>query len=108
MYVLLLLAIGGVILTVGDVVFKYWTLTSKPVLYVLGIPIYLVALLFLAESYKYQHMAGASLVLTTLNTLLLVVVSSLLFREHLSPVQWVGIALGIAAVVCIQFGARAH
>ena len=35
-YSTLILLVGGVFLTIGDVVFKYWTGHEKPLLYVVG------------------------------------------------------------------------
>jgi multidrug transporter EmrE-like cation transporter len=56
----LLLALGGAILTVGDLVMKKWVIDGRLGTYAIGILVYLVALNLLAQSYRSKSVAVAS------------------------------------------------
>jgi multidrug transporter EmrE-like cation transporter len=103
---LTLLATGGVVLTLGDLVMKEWVVTRRSYLYVAGMLVYLVGLNFLAQSYRFENMAAASAMLVVFNVVSLAVVSWLYFDEKLSGLQVVGIALALLAVVLIERGGR--
>ncbi|MBI5037532.1 MAG: hypothetical protein HZC01_02410 [Candidatus Kerfeldbacteria bacterium] len=103
---LLLLGIGGAILTVGDIVMKYWVESQRRPLYVMGLIIYLGGLVFLAESFKYKNIAVASTIFVISNVTLLAIVSWLLFKEQLSWWELVGIALGITSVILLELAPR--
>jgi glucose uptake protein len=100
---LVLLFIGGVILTAGDIIMKKWVQNDSIYLYVLGLAIYMVGLNFLAYSFKFKNIAVASIIFVIFNVLTLTVVSWLYFKEGLSAMQIGGILLGIAAVVMLEF-----
>lgn len=101
---LILILIGSLILTVGDIVMKKWVAggANSLYLYVLGVGIYLGGTLFLAESFKYKNIAVASVIFILVNVAILVVISWYYFKESLSLMQLVGIALGIASVVILE------
>lgn len=46
---LLLLALGGIILTVGDIVMKEWVINNKILFYFIGLFIYLIGLNFFSS-----------------------------------------------------------
>lgn len=96
--VIILLLTGGVILTIGDIIMKKWVLSGSSFLYVVGLSVYLVGLIFLAQSYKFENIAVASAMLVIFNVVTLSLVSWLFFKEPLSVLQMAGIALGLAAV----------
>jgi multidrug transporter EmrE-like cation transporter len=100
---LILLFTGGVILTFGDIVMKKWVATSNYYLYAAGLAIYLVGLNFLAQSFRYKNIAVASVILVIFNVAILALVSWLYFKEALSLMQILGIVLGIAAIVILEF-----
>lgn len=97
----LLLVLGGLILTVGDLAMKKWV-TVHLWWYPVGLVFYLVGLMFLAETYKYRHIAGASLVLVVFNVSILALASWLYFKEPLAPLQLVGIGFGFVAVILLE------
>jgi len=63
---ILLLFIGGVILTAGDLVMKKWVISPNLYLYISGLLIYLVGMMFLVKTYKYENIAVASLIFVIL------------------------------------------
>lgn len=93
------LAAGSVLLTIGDVVFKFWAKDALTRYYVGGLALYLVALLCLVESFKSHNMAVASAILVIGNIVALAFVSWLYFGEPLSVQQMAGIVLASIAVI---------
>lgn len=99
---LLLIFIGGSILTAGDIVMKKWVASSQPLWFVTGMILYVVGLVFLAYSYKYKNIAVASTIFVIFNIITLAIVSWFCFKEALTPLQAIGIALGIGAVLFLE------
>lgn len=103
---LLLLFIGGAIDTAGDLVMKTWVVSNRRTVFILGLVIYLIGLVWLAESYKYEKIAVASIIFVVFNVIILAVVSWLYFKEPLTTVQIIGILMGIGAVALLEFGGK--
>ena len=103
---LALLATGGVVLTVGDVVMKKWVNVRGAHWYVFGLAIYFVGLNFLAHSFKYENIAVASVVFVIFNVVTLSLVSWLYFKETPTTMQLVGMAVGIVSIVILELGAH--
>ena len=101
---LFLLAIGGGVLTLGDIIFRYWVDQSSPVLYAMGLATYLLGLIFLVESFKYQNIAVASATFVIFNILSLLVVSWAYFGDKISLTQTIGIFLAIVAIFLLEVG----
>lgn len=99
---ILILFIGGSVLTIGDIVMKKWTTTNSIHLFLSGLFIYLIGLIFLALSYKYKNIAVASTMFVVFNIVTLSFVSWLYFKESLSNFQLIGIFLGIASVAFLE------
>ncbi len=99
---LLLLFIGGLLLTAGDIIMKKWVINNSFYFYFFGIIIYLVALNFLAQSYKFKNIAIASMIFVIFNIITLSIVSWFYFKETLSPMQILGIVLGISSVIILE------
>ncbi len=102
---LAILFFGGLILTVGDIVFKTWV--EKGALYSfsygIGILLYLIGSMLLVESYKYDvNIVAAGIIQVLFNTLILVAFTYFYFHEPLTPTQIIGIALGVVAIYLIQ------
>jgi len=99
---IVLLALGGMVLTAGDLVMKYWIKNSSPWFYVAGILIYMVGLNFLAFSFKFKNIAVASVIFVIFNVVTLLLFSWFYFKEKLSLLQIVGILLGITAIIMLE------
>ncbi|MFA6324664.1 MAG: SMR family transporter [Candidatus Paceibacterota bacterium] len=94
---------GGIILTIGDIFFKYWTKNPKISFYIIGIIIYLVGLMFLVQSFKTQNIAVASAIFVIINIITLGIVSWIFFKEPLSITQIIGIILALIAIFILEF-----
>ncbi|MEI7558347.1 MAG: hypothetical protein WCJ45_06135 [bacterium] len=62
----------------------------------------MVAMVFLSLSYRYKNIAVASTMLVIFNIITLAIVSWLYFKEALTPMQLIGIGLGIASVIFLE------
>ncbi len=98
----ILLLIGGIILTVGDIFMKKWVNTNSYLFYFIGLAIYLIGLNFLAQSFKYKNIAVASVIFVIFNVVTLAIVSWIYFKEALSPLQISGIVIGIISIVVLE------
>ncbi len=99
------LGLGGLLLTGGDIVFKYWTLRSLPILsfhYLVGLIIYIFGLICLIQSFKSQNIAVASAIFVIVNIITLALVSWFHFDEKLSAQQLYGMGFAILAIVLLR------
>lgn len=97
-----LLFIGGSILTIGDIVMKKWVMTNSTILFTIGMVIYLIGLMFLAQSFKYKNIAVASTIFIIFNIITLSFVSWLYFKETLTPFKMIGISLAIVSIIFLE------
>lgn len=105
--VALFLAIGGgIILTIGDIVLKKWVTTSYNFFYILGIFLYFISMNFLAQSYKYEDVAVASMMMIIFNIITLTLVGYFVFKENITVFEIAGIFLGMASIFLLEFGKK--
>ncbi len=100
----IVLIIGGIVLTLGDIIFKFWVEKPQPFLYIVGLGVYLVGLILLVQSFKTENIADASATLVVANLVTLSLVSWLYFGEKLSALQLAGIGVGIIAILLLELG----
>jgi spermidine export protein MdtJ len=95
---------GATIWTIGDIFMKYWMENHKFSFFLIGLLIWTVGLICLAYSFKFKHMAVASTMMITLNSVILILVLWIFFKEQLTLTQMVGIALGIVTLYILEIG----
>jgi multidrug transporter EmrE-like cation transporter len=88
----------------GDVFFKKWTETEKPIFIFIGFGIYSIGALFWAFSLKYETLSKAISVFTILNLIIVVFIGVFFFKENISIVSKIGVLLGIVSIVLITQG----
>ena len=103
---LILLFFGGIIMTIGDIVMKEWVLHSTGKFYFGGLIFYLIGLVFLAQSYKREDIAVASVILIIFNVVSLSLVGYFVFKENITVYEIIGIVLGIAAMIFLELGKK--
>ena len=81
---------------------KKWVGTNNYLFYALGMLIYIIGLNFLAQSFKYENIAVASVIFVLFNIITLSIFSWIYFKEALSIAQIIGIILGLASVVFLE------
>ena len=97
-FIILLLFLGGILLTIGDLIMKEWVINNKMLFYVAGLAVYLVGLMLLAHTFKYKNIAVASTMFVIFNVVTLSLASWILFKEPLSIKEIAGIALGLSFI----------
>ncbi len=103
---IVLLFIGSIVLTAGDLVMKKWVVTNSGFLYFAGLSIYLLGLVFLVETFKYKNVAVASTIFVIFNVIILALVSWVYYKETLSIMQIAGIIMGIFSVVLLEMSQK--
>ena len=96
------LILGGVILTIGDIFFKFWAKNPHIWMYLIGIIIYIIGLMFLIQSFRNTNIAVASAIFVIANIVTLTIVSWMYFHEPLSLIQIIGIILAIVAIFLLE------
>ena len=96
------LILGGFILTIGDIFFKYWTKNPHNWMYVTGLTIYVFGLMFLIQSFKTTNIAVASAIFVVANIVTLAIVSWIFFNEPLSNLQIFGVLLAIVSIIILE------
>ena len=101
---LMLLAIGGIILTVGDIMMKKWVVSNSWIVYAVGMIFWIIGLNFLAYSFKFKNIAVASVIFVLFNIVTLLIFSYFYFKEGMSTFEILGMVLGIAAIIFLELG----
>lgn len=102
-YLFLILVLIATALEIsGDILFKKWSVENKNIFLTIGLIIYFFAIISLAFSLKYGPLSKAISILTILNFVVIALVGILIFKEDLSIINKVGIALGILSVILIE------
>jgi multidrug transporter EmrE-like cation transporter len=99
---LILIIIATIFEIGGDVLFKKWAIENKNLYFVIGFIIYIFAILALALSLKYGSLSKAISILTIINFVVIALVGLLIFKEDVSLLNKVGIALGVISVILIE------
>lgn len=98
-----LITLAAIFEGLGDVLLKKWSVSgNKHIFFVLGLVIYLIATVVWAFSLKHEFLSKSISIVTVLNTLFVVAVGVFYFKESLSWVNMLGIALAIVAIILIE------
>jgi multidrug transporter EmrE-like cation transporter len=102
-YLFLILVIFAVSFEiVADIMFKKWATENKNLLIVGGLCIYLVGTIIWAFSMRYNLFSKAVSIFSILNFVAAVLVGVFFFKEDLSLINKIGIALGLVSIVLIE------
>lgn len=91
-------------MTCADFFAKKWSDSEKGWFYFAAFAFYFAGLNLFLFSLKSKNVAVATAILVTFNTVSLVLLSQYYFHEKISPVQMVGLALSVVAVVLLETG----
>ncbi len=86
----------------GDVFFKKWSLGNEHALLYIGLITYFIGSIFWAMSLKYEYLSKAISTFTILNLVIVALVGLLYFKEDLSLINKLGIALGVFSIILIE------
>lgn len=99
---LILVLVGGLVLTIGDIFMKQWSLNNDTSTFLMGMGVWVIGLVCLAFSFKTKNIAVASLIFSLSNVIFLTLVSWLYYKEPLTTTQIVGMVLGTSAVIFLE------
>jgi multidrug transporter EmrE-like cation transporter len=99
---LILVLIGGLVLTIGDVFMKQWSLNNNWPTFILGMLVWVMGLICLAFSFKSKNIAVASLIFSLSNVVFLTLLSWLYYKEPLTTYQILGMILGTSAIIFLE------
>ena len=99
-----ILITSGILLTIGDILMKLWIDKNNTSFFGLGLLTYFVSMFLLSLSYKYEKIAVASTIIEIINTVTIVIIFTIYFKEKITPVQCFGLILGIFALALLKFG----
>lgn len=104
---LIILLIGGVILTVGDIIAAEWVRSEGGiVLFASTMFFYIIAMIFLVASYEKEDIPVATVILITFNVIILSIVGIVIFNEELTPGKIIGLVLGLISLMFLEFGKK--
>lgn len=98
----ILLIVGGLILTIGDVFMKEWSLSNKWTTFIMGMSIWIMGLVCLAFSFKSKNIAVASLIFSISNVIFMTLLSWFYYKEPLTTSQIIGMVLGIISIIFLE------
>jgi multidrug transporter EmrE-like cation transporter len=97
-----LIAVAVSLEIVADILFKSWSVSNKHLILILGLTIYTIGTLFWAFSLRYEYLSKAITLFTILNLVVISLVGILYYKEDLSMINKIGIALGVLSVILIE------
>lgn len=97
-----LLAAAVTLEILGDVYFKKWSINQKWLVLAGGMALYTAGTFFWAWSLKYELLSKAVSIFTILNFLAVIIVGVVVFKEHVSLVNKIGMLLGIISVILME------
>jgi len=104
---LVILLIGGVILTVGDIFAAEWVRSEGGIiLFASTMFFYIIAMVFLVASYEKEDIPVATVILITFNVIILSIVGIVIFNEELTPGKIIGLVLGLVSLMFLEFGKK--
>ncbi len=99
-----LLCLAAISVVTGDVLAKYWSTNTKSVFYFAGLIAYAFSGFFYIPTLLREGLVATSVIWSILSVIGFLVVGILLFKETLTPLQIVGVILGIIALVILTLG----
>lgn len=97
-----LILLSGIWLVVGDLFAKQWSEDQKISLFILAILSYVLYGIFFIPSLLKDGLIVTALSVILINILGFLFIGLVIFKETLSPVQIVGLILGIISVILLE------
>jgi multidrug transporter EmrE-like cation transporter len=99
---ILILLVGGLSLTIGDLIAGKWVENKNKFLYILIMLFYMMGLNFLVMSYRFEDIAVASIILEIFNVTSLTLAGIYFFKENITKTELAGIIVGILAIIVLE------
>ena len=99
---LIIILVATLFEVAADILFKKWSLDGREWLLWVGIGLYTIGTIGWAYSLKFEQLSKAIVVFTLLNLVLVTLAGVIIFNENLSPINKIGILLGIASIILLE------
>jgi multidrug transporter EmrE-like cation transporter len=86
----------------ADIFLKKWALGDNTCLLFIGLAVYFIGTIFWAFSLKYEFLSRAISIFSVLNFSVVAVVGLIVFKEDVSLINKVGIAVGLISIILIE------
>lgn len=87
--------------TLGDICAKYWGMTNNQMWFYIGLPINIITIIAFMFIVKLGGLAIPTTIVLILTMVINVTFGYLMFKEQIHIGQWVGIVLGLSAILLI-------
>jgi multidrug transporter EmrE-like cation transporter len=94
---------SGCLLTAGDLIMKQWIESNLIRYCFIAMFVYFAGMIFLALSYRYKYMSIAICITCLLNIIIVSIIGSIFYKEHLNVKEIIGISLSIVSIVVLQW-----
>jgi multidrug transporter EmrE-like cation transporter len=99
---LVLLFLGGIALTVGDIFMKKWSITDMTTWLIAGFSTWMIGLCFLAATFRQMNIAIASVILVFVNVASLSVAEQFWFDNPITATKLCGLVLGLLSICILE------
>jgi len=104
---LVILFVGGIILTIGDIFAAQWVrFNGGFLLYFMTMLFYIIGMVILIVSYEKEDIPVASVILVMFNVIILTIVGIMIFKEEITLTKIIGIILGFISLTLLEFGKK--
>ena len=101
--VVLLLIISACGVTVGDYFAKTWSINQKTVFLLIAFVGYFSATFFYIPTLLKEGLVVTSVIWSLFASIAFLAIGLIIFKETLTPMQLVGVALGVVALIILAF-----
>jgi multidrug transporter EmrE-like cation transporter len=102
METIIVMALSGATITIGDLFSGKWVKTDKKLFYALAFLFYIIGSIFLIYTYKSEDIVIATMVVEIINLVTLTLAGRFIFKENISKMEIIGIAIGLVALVILE------
>lgn len=81
---------------------KFYSINKNPWFLILTCGFFTIAALFFVRSLQYEGLAIVNILWTSISVILVTISGYFIFKEHITPLQFLGIALTIIGLVLIE------
>ena len=104
--VVIMSLIGGLTITVGDILMREWSETNTMEWFTIGILLYLIGMVILIYSYKYKKILVATVIMALFNKSSMLIIDVFIYKESLTKLKIAAVLLAIVTVIILESSGR--
>lgn len=101
--VLILLIISAIFMITGDYFAKYWSINQKVIFFIIAFLTYSIAGIFYIPTLLREGLVITSVIWTVICSAGFLIVGLIIFKEHLTTWQTIGVMLGVISVFILAY-----